>query len=423
MFLHESEIVRYNSHFIYDFKGDLNKEKIMQTTTKWLMALPQVRSAVFKGLWQSQRYCYDLPWFEAEDIVQFSDRLDAQLVDDFCNRPFRLNMEPAVRFLVLSDGTFHKMIFSCHHSLFDGVAHAYAFEEWSRLYNNQAPDKKWAQVETFRFRSIIKKVGLWNSLAIFVKNFSFKPPRIQMNVASLVNGRTDVNARFVRSRTLQLFQSVSLRDDFYELALKVLDATLREKGDMQNPVIAYMPAGLRWTLKVKASLQNILVSHTLFLNRKAFVDNSLKERISKKLKSDPLHANSKFLFGVLPLCSYGNEQILRRQFASLDSNKATLTSSLLLVSAAIPNGYVTPRDWQNLFIAARGTLVRSPGLGLIFTGKKGYETITVEYLEGLVAEADVELLIQNLLTALQDFQQKKQSLIGQKAIGLSEEIF
>lgn len=395
MFLHESEHVRYNSHFVFEFGGTLDKQKILETTNKWTKALPQLRSVIQKGFWQSERYAYSESWFSAKDLVSFEEGISQNRVDEFCNKPFSLHDAAAVRFLVLSQGTSHLVIFSCHHSLFDGAAQAYAFEEWSRLYNGEEVLPKWTKMETFRYRSLRKHMGLWNSTKLLLKNLSMKPPRMQMSVASLAT-TSELKHRGVCSLTIKLPKHVSLREDFYEKALISLDEALKKSGDKTNPIIAYMPTGLRWTLKVKASLQNILVSHTLFLNRKYFSDGSLKERIIKKLKSDPLIANTKFLFGVLPLCSFGQEKGLKKQFALLDRNDKPTTSTALLVSAPIPKGYVTPRDWKGLYISARGTLLRSPSVGLIFTGKLGFETLTIEYIPGLVTQRSLE----NLVTAL-----------------------
>lgn len=403
MLLHESSYVKYNSQFIFDFTGDLNIDKFLSTTDTWIDRLPHLRSVIVKGFWRSQRYIYKDKWFEASDIVSFSKSDSLSTINAFCSKGFALHQEAPVRFLIISnkENKEHKIIFSCHHSLADGAAQAFLFEEWSLIYNGEPTSNKFLRIEKFRYKSIHKQLGLFPSLKLLFKNLNFTPPRSVVNVATLVEP-SDSPSRTVSAFTLKLPTKVTLRKNFYELVLNALNETLKFNNDYEKPILVIAPIGLRWLLKVKSSLQNILVSYIIFLPRKAFSDGSLKTRIETKFKTDPIIGNIKFLFGTLPLCALSPEKKLKKQFKNLDNNKAAITSSILLVSAPIPRGFTTPNDWHSLYISARGTLLRSPSLGVVYTGKPGFETVTIEFIPGLISNKSIETFISEITSRIEE---------------------
>lgn len=403
MSLHESKNIRYNSHFVFEFTGELTEEKFLATTDQWIKVLPQARAAVETGYWRSQRYVYDTAWFGAKDITEFSNQISDQQVDDFCHKPFALSFEPGVRFLVQSTATKKRVVFSCHHSLFDGAGQAFAIEEWSRIYNGEPHRQKYTSGETFRFRSVIKYFGFKKSLKFFLDNFQLSPPRLQLQLGHLVS-HPQTTSRKVLARTIQVKNKKSIRDEFYTIATQAFDATLNEMGETKSPLLFYLPTGLRFVLKIKSSLQNAVVSHILFLKRDKIKTPELSKTIKAKISQNPAEANVKFIFGVLPLCTFGHEVSLRKTFEKLDQPATNPTCTGLLVNAAIPRAFTTPTDWRDLYISARGTLLKSPAVGLIFTGKPGAETITVQYVEGLVEQKNIELLIAHLQNALRELE-------------------
>ena len=400
MLLHESETVHYNSHFVFEFNGQLDKQKFLDTTDKWIQYLPQSRAVVQTGYWRSQRYVYDRAWFKAKDITTFSDLDSEQEVNDFCHRQFALAFEAGIRFLVQSQGQKHKVVFSCHHSLFDGAAQAFAFEEWSRIYNGEAGRQKYEACEEFHFRSVVKHFGLKKSIKLMMDNLRLSPPRLQTRLAHM-NADVDCESRKVVAKTIKLNTKKSIRDDFYALSVRSFDQALTKAGNAQDPFLFYLPTGLRFVLKAKATLQNVVVSHMLFLKRDKIKSGDLKKVIKTKLAQNPLDANIKFIFGVLPLCALGSENKLRLKFKNLDSTRTPPSGSGLLVNAAIPRGFTTPKGWNELYISARGTLLKGPSVGLIFTGKPGFETLTIQYVEGLADEKNIKSLISALNEEIQ----------------------
>jgi hypothetical protein len=405
MLQHESEVINYNSHLVFEFNARVDRHKLLRTTQAWIECTPHVRSRIHAGLWRSQRRVHADPWFSASDIFEFGDRICSDTIDSFCQQGFDLLRQPAVRFLHLGHDDRSVLVFSCHHSLFDGWGQAYAFEEWSRLYNDNSHNgsphtPKYSSSEGFRSREIIGRLGVVNSMSLLLRNLSLRPPRAPVQIASLVDSSSSHRSRRVKAVTFRVPPGSELRQRFYERSLSVLDRALTTLGDPDRPLIAYCPAGLRVPLRIRRALQNAVVSHVLFVKRASFRDGSLAGRIADRLRADPVIANKKFLFGTLPLCAFGIERVLRRQFARMDENSRPATSTALLVHAPIPRRMVTPHGWEDLYISGRGALLRSPAVGLVFSGKAGRETVTLEYVEGLVNPRTVAVLLDELQACL-----------------------
>lgn len=391
MLAQESEKLHFNSQFIFDFKGTLDHDYIRKTTDTWIQAIPQIRSVVHRGFRRPQRFIYEKAWFTAKDIVDFHYGITQEKTDEISHRKFNLGFEPAVRFDFLSDGngSQHRLIFSCHHSLFDGAAQAFAFEEWSRIYNEQKASERYLKVNTFRYRHLKRHLGTGKFLRLLWENLNLSLPRNPIQVASLVSNSTSAE-RMVTTQTLFLPPHISARENFYEVCIRAVERRLQKENDSTHPIVAYVPVGLRWPLKIKTSLQNIVVSHTLFLDRVNCHGEALTKKISERLKKDPIEANSRFLFGALPVSSFASEETLKTMFSKMERSTKRPTCTLGMVHAPIPKGLPTPKDWHELYISARGTLMRSPGLGFIFTGKLGYETLTIQYLPDLISVEQIE---------------------------------
>lgn len=401
MLQHESEVINYNSHLVFEFNAGADRQKLLRTTQAWIECTPHVRSRIHVGLWRSQRYVHAEPWFSASDIFEFGDRICGDKIDSFCQQGFDLLRQPAVRFLHLGHDDRSVLVFSCHHSLFDGWGQAYAFEEWSRIYNGLPPTPWYSSSEGFRYREIMGRLGTIDSISLLLRNLSLRPSRAPVQIASLGDSSSSHRARRVKAVSFRVPPDSELRHRFYERSLSVLDRALRTLGDPDRPVIAYCPVGLRVPLRIRRTLQNAVVSHVLFVKRASFRDGSLASRIADRLRADPVIANKKFLFGTLPLCAFGIERVLRRQFARMDENSRPATSTALLVHAPIPKRMVTPHGWEDLYISGRGALLRSPAVGLVFSGKAGRETMTLEYVEGLVNPRTVAVLVDELQACLQ----------------------
>jgi 1-acyl-sn-glycerol-3-phosphate acyltransferase len=385
MYYNESPVVAYNSHLVIEFKGVLDRFTVLAVTQKWIETLPYLRTVLqrrFLGF-GIQRYVYDRAWFTAKDIVTFQNSVDSHEVDRFCQRRFHLMFEPGVRLLFQFDQEKGRgrMIFSCHHSLFDGAGQAFAIEAWSRIFNGRDVPEELRSIKPFRFRSLLKKVGYRKSAVLLLRNLRPAPPRSITGAATL-NGVSDEGHRNVVARTISVPDIARL--DPVAIVIEALDETLRKNGDSEKPIFIYFPTGLRWALKIRDSLQNAVVTHQVFVKRESLLKPGWIERVHKKLSADPIASNEKFIFGALALTAVLPETILRKRFEALDRPGSPESATLLFVRAPIPKSLPLPDNWKDIKISARGTLLRSPSVGVVLTGQKGNQTLTIEWIQGLV---------------------------------------
>lgn len=394
MLAHESRELHYNSQFVFEFDGMPLTEKILETTEKWIELLPHSRSVVDTGFYQSQRYVYSTAWFTARDLFQFAGSMKTSIMDDFCYRSFSLSTEAPVRFLLQTDGQKSRMVFSAHHTLFDGAGHAFAFELWARIYKGQ--EQKPEELLPFRYRSVTKKLGWKKSLELFWENFQIRPPRNKAIVLDSFIEKADTGDRKVTSKTFHLDSShATLKENFVPLVAQAMDQTLSAIGRGQNPMLLYAPAGLRWVMKAHSTFQNAVVSQILFLKRNMPLQD-LTKKITEKMKADIIMANAKFIFGTLPVGQMVSSRKLEEQCLRFQYPEAPVSCTALVVSAVFPKSFPVPPDWTNLRIAGRGTMLRSPALGVIMTGIRGKETVTIEYIPSLINESTIDLLAKNL---------------------------
>ncbi len=394
MLYHESENLSYNSQLVFEFESKLEREKMLATTNEWIESLPQVRSTIEDSPFWPQRYSYKKAWFQASDIFSFSEGIQDKQMDQFCCQKFHLGFEPAVRFLLQSEGERHRLIFSCHHSLFDGAAQIFSFEAWAQIYNGHPCPKALTELRTFRYRDVVKKVGIKTFLSLLWKNRQVKAPRDLSGVASL-NTKEDNGQRFVTSRTLKLPQSLNLRLSPATAVLRAFDQTLQSIGDLKKPIVALVPQGLRFHLKVNDSLQNILTSQVVFSKRQKIQEPDFHLYVQSRISANPLLTSQKFIFGTLPVCSLFPACSLRSTFRRFDASNSQ-SVSLLLVHAPVPKTLPLPSAWNNILISARGTLLKSPSVGIVLTGPRNRMTLTVEYVSGLVEDSTIEILLQHL---------------------------
>lgn len=409
MLYNESEKVNFNSQFVFDFEGSLDKDCILQTTEKWIKAVPQARSILLNSKYYPRRKVYEKAWFKAQDIVFFENYISDVSMDHFSYQKFNLSFDAPVRFLFQSDGLRSRLIFSCHHSIFDGAGQAYAFEAWSKIYNGEQNLQTYENLNTFRYKSVVRKLGLFQSVKLLLENWTTSPPRKNVDVASLVT-RKDDGLRKVTTETIFFDQSQVLRqnrikfenkEEISLLILKSLQKVLNQRKK-SGDIIALFPMGLRTDLKIRDSLQNAVVSTAVRIKPEEFShDEQLKTKLNRKLSSDPVIENQKFIFGALFSCSLMPAFKIKKTLQKYDSVNSGQSSSVLIVHALMPKTFPMPKDWKNVFTSARGTLLKSPGIGFIITGNRERVTINIEYLPNLIQKSDILILKEELLYSLQ----------------------
>ena len=99
---------------------------------------------------------------------------------------------------------------------------------------------------------------------------------------------------------------------------------------------------------------------------------------------------AKFIFGTLSLSMILRPRQLKNIFQNFDRDANSITSSLLISTGRVPRSFVFPEGWIEINVWARGTMLKSPGVGVIFTGVAGAETLTIEYLKDLTEKTTID---------------------------------
>ncbi len=413
MLAHENEYVSYNSHIILEFEGFFNKKLLEESVVKLAKELPILRTNVIERPWGFFRHCHHQMNFEIKDVINYTEALDQDGLDVFCNKKFDLKNKPPFRFLIYSSENKHKMIFSIHHSIADGAGQFYLFEEFSRIWNGKEVNSYAKVINPFRFRSLYKVKGVKWFLKNLFKNIRPMSKQRRYTMASLVTNPS-LSSRFVTSRTLKISDrlrekiksnSSTMRTTFTEyltfVSVNALDQTLNKMGDKKNPIMVYMPKNLRGNVKIRKSFQNILSTVWIVGKRSKLKNIEFLEKIKRSIKGHNLDTAAKFIFGSLWTSSVLPPKKLRTFFKNLDQRTSDTTCSLLVSSGRIPKSFELPEGMNDLTISARGTMLKSPGVGIIYAGTAGNETLTIEYLKDLVTEETINSFEKELLFHLE----------------------
>lgn len=169
---------------------------------------------------------------------------------------------------------------------------------------------------------------------------------------------------------------------------------------MKTPIMAYLPKTLRPLLRIRYSFQNILSTVVVVGKRDEIHQPKFLSKIKHIIQSHKMDQAAKFIFNTLLPCALIPTKKLQTFFKKIDSDPENLTCSMLISAGKVPRSYTFPLEWKNIRIWARGTMLKSPGVGIIYTGTNDCETITIEYVKGLTDLATVESLKKNLLMIL-----------------------
>jgi len=414
MLAHESEYVSYNSQLMVEFTGDVRLNDLRAAIDKAIKEIPLLRSKIEETLFHWNRYYVEKADLTSFDVVELRDEILSQdAIDDFSQKKFTLQLSPAFRFLLgKTEAGKNILIFNVHHTLCDAAGQFHLLEEVFRAMNGMEIREGAKTDKVFRYRDLYKYMGwkwVFEQLKIHLRPIS---KQRQYMMATLIDHH-EKPERFVTSTTLHLQADqqeiiresckkfdISITEYLTYCCFKALDSSLKSRGDLKTPIMVYLPKTLRPLLKIRYSLQNILSTVWIVGKRDEINDVKFLGKVKGIINSHKMDKAAKFIYGSLWVNSFFKPKSLQKVYRDFDQNPKSITSSLLISAGRVPRSYTFPDGWSEISVWARGTMLKSPGVGVIFTGVAGAETLTIEYLKDLTDKTTIDQFKQNLIDEL-----------------------
>ena len=414
MLAHESEYIAYNSQIMVEFNGDIRIADMKAAIDQAIHEIPLLRSYIEETTFQFKRFYKKSADFSADQVIELrKEVLDQESIDLFCQKKFDLSKSPAFKFLIgKTPEQKNILLFNVHHTLCDATGQFNLLEEIFRVMNGMKIREGAQTDQVFRYRFLWKHMGWkWFLGHIYTQLRPLSKQR-QYKMASLVD-HPSKKERFVTSQTLQLSReeqekirhackkfNISITEYLTFSCFKALDTSLKARGDHKTPIMVYLPKTLRPLLKIRYSLQNILTTVWIVGKRDEIADLKFLEKIKHIINSHKMDKAAKFIFGTLWASSVLRPKTMKDIYQKFDRDPEIASSSLLISAGRVPRSYTFPEGWSDLNIWARGTMLKSPGVGVIFTGVAGAETLTIEYLKELSEKKTIEDFKTNLMNEL-----------------------
>lgn len=407
---HESEVVSYNSQIVVEFNGDIRLLDMQKAVDQAIREIPLLRSYIKETTFKFRRFYKTESDFNSEQVIEVRDKiLNQDSIDEFCQKKFDLAKSPAFRFLLAKTSNGKNiLIFNVHHSLCDAAGQFHLLEEVFRVMNGMEIRSGAKSDKVFRYRDLWKHMGWkWFVGNIYSQLRPLSKQR-QYKMATLID-HLDRPERFVTSTTIHLSENeqnkiresckkfdISITEYLSYCCFKALDSSLKSRGDHKTPIMVYLPKTLRPLLKIRYSLQNILTTVWIVGKRDEIHDLNFLGKVKHIINSHKMDKAAKFIFGTLWASAVLKPKTMREIYQKLDRDADSITSSLLISAGRVPRSYTFPEGWSDISVWARGVMLKSPGVGVIFTGVAGAETITFEYLKDLTEKATIENFKTNL---------------------------
>lgn len=414
MMAHETDKIAYNSQIVLEFEGHIQPEAFKEIIRTAVCEIPWLRTSVKEKMFSFDRRILNADQIDLNKTLEVRHSpLTQEELDQFCATKFDLENGFNFKFMLAPlNETKDQLIFNIHHTLCDAAGHFLLMEEFFRLMNNLPVRPEAKKTETFRYRDLWKIMGTKWVLTNFWKNKKALKSQRQYKMAGLIDHPTNPG-RTVSSMTFHLNegqknfiknickdQQASCMEYLTFSAFQAYDLTLRERGDFTTPIMAYVPKTLRPYLKIRYSFQNILSTVLIVGKRDDVHQLKFLGKIKHIIQSHKMDQAAKFIFSTLLPGSLATTKKLKQIFKDLDNDPESITSSMLVSAGKVPRSYTFPNEWKNISIWARGTMLKSPGIGVIYTGNVENETITLEFVKELTDRATMEALKKNLLIIL-----------------------
>ncbi len=414
MLAHESEVVRYNSQIAVEYRGDAGLNELIGAVDQAINEIPLLRSFITITPFSFKREYKSKADFSAKDLIKYYDGvLSQESLDFFCYEKFDLTKSPAFRFsLSQTANGKNLLIFNVHHTLCDAAGQFHILEEIFRIMNH-LPIRDGAKTdEVFRYRALWKFMGMKWFLKQIFDNLRPLSAQRQYKMASLID-HPEIKTRYPTTETFFLNEEeqkiirnackereISITEYLTYCCFKALDKSLKRRDDHKTPILVYLPKTLRPLLKIRYTLQNMLTTVVIVGKRDEIHGEKFLSKVKHIINSHKMDKAAKFIFGTLALCSLTRPKNLQRIFKEMDNDVNAVTCSLIISAGKVPRSFIFPEKWTDIGVWARGAMLKSPGLGVIFTGVSGNESISITYIKNMTEEETISQFKSDLLSEL-----------------------
>lgn len=393
--------VPMNNHFVVDLAVPVSKDRLLETLRTLYRQIPILRSFLVDARTSPRRYVADAPWFDVEEHVRFRDTWDDVAFEEFLAGRFDLESAPPLRVLAIArPRAGQRLVFSVHHSAFDGVAQARLLDLFFTAHA-KAPLPGWAtSADAVTFRPVLRALGYattaresvraldaafvkpWPRAASIVDHADHPSRQVRADVLCLAPD--DHRRLVIRAKALGLSSPTRLL--LYAIA-KTLDRMARERGQLEEPVVFALASSLRFALrtaKLNRSFQNLVGLVTIRCPRAEIASDAFARTLSADVEAT---TTTECTARTLLLASVVTRLVpfsrLSAMAAKNDADPTKIRSSALVSGGLIPRAAaVHGLSIEKVFV--RSALSKSPGVSFLLAGTRDAPTITMQVLSELV---------------------------------------
>ncbi len=375
----------FNSYLIIEFDGVIDEEKLFSSLRKFYQ-LDEI-SRIVPDMNNGKFY---LQPFDEEKVKRCFRRMNNN--DHVWTEAFNFEESYGVLLTLLPQ----QIVFSFHHALYDGHAQFNWLKDFLDIYSGKDFSPR-TRKDIFKFRKyFIDTKAAW--LFEFFKNGLLPAKKKKkVKIARLFDQEPD--SRLVNIKTLEFDRSILDKQSrkaslsfsaFVALVgARAMDKILRERNESERPIVLFITKSMRFELKAMRALQNLVGFIWIKIDREKLHSKDYEKffRDTYKFRSSESEIKKTLLAAglLVKICSFSR---LKRMLESKE--KKVHDCTLIVSSGRTPAEIVFPDDWNVKSLLARGTMHRSPGIGLMVTSYKSKDFLTVEYLEDAFSEETIE---------------------------------
>ena len=351
------------------------------------------------------------PPIQREEIkrnIYIFQNASSTTLDNLYQAPFDFKEGLAIRFILhIKSNQQYDFIISVHHLLGDGVSQLIIFNEYFKIYNGKPVSLRLQKLRGISItKPLTQKVGFLLPLKILLFQFiskqlnltcasfsnlnipvSDEPYRINVKLIPLQPSFVSYLNQKAKTHHLSFFEALTLQT-FHAIHSLIKQGSLESK-----PIVIGIPKCIRRETKSVGLIGNAFSNIFIFSKPESIMKPSFIAKIKNKFRTHSVEHIAKFIFFGMGELFYKTIRQAKKSFLKSELFESRNLATMLLTGGKYPESYERPLDWNIQSLTARGAMLRSPGVGLIYTEINGSISVTIEYLEGFVKDSIIAKFI------------------------------